>query len=101
MATAHWKSSESTAGQGAHPCGLPRSRLAPRSDRCIERPIKEVNVGLAKRPTTNRSSTWTSAASSWSMVVPPDIMADGLHPTEKGYQIWADTILPTVKNLMK
>jgi lysophospholipase L1-like esterase len=28
-------------------------------------------------------------------------MADGLHPTAKGYQIWADAILPTVKNLMQ
>jgi N-acetylglucosamine-6-sulfatase len=28
-------------------------------------------------------------------------MADGLHPTPKGYQIWADAILPTVKNLMQ
>jgi lysophospholipase L1-like esterase len=33
-------------------------------------------------------------------VVPVDIMADGLHPTAKGYQIWADAILPTVKKLM-
>jgi lysophospholipase L1-like esterase len=32
--------------------------------------------------------------------VPADIMADGLHPTAKGYQIWADAILPTVKKLM-
>jgi lysophospholipase L1-like esterase len=30
-----------------------------------------------------------------------EIMGDGLHPTEKGYQIWADATLPTVKNLMK
>jgi lysophospholipase L1-like esterase len=33
-------------------------------------------------------------------VVPTDVMADGLHPTAKGYQIWADAILPTVKKLM-
>ncbi len=33
--------------------------------------------------------------------VPVDIMADGLHPTAKGYQIWADAILPTVKTLLK
>ena len=30
-----------------------------------------------------------------------EVMADGLHPTEKGYQIWADAILPTVKRLMQ
>ncbi len=30
-----------------------------------------------------------------------DIMPDGLHPSEKGYQVWADAILPRVKELMK
>jgi lysophospholipase L1-like esterase len=30
-----------------------------------------------------------------------EIMADGLHPTAKGYQVWADAILPQVRNLMK
>jgi lysophospholipase L1-like esterase len=30
-----------------------------------------------------------------------EIMADGLHPTAKGYQIWADAIMPTVRTLMK
>jgi lysophospholipase L1-like esterase len=33
-------------------------------------------------------------------LVPADIMADGLHPTAKGYQIWADATLPTIKKLM-
>jgi len=30
-----------------------------------------------------------------------EIMADGLHPTAKGYQIWADAIIDKVKTLMK
>src|SRR5579859_811021 len=30
-----------------------------------------------------------------------DIMPDFLHLTEKGYQIWADAVLPTVKEMMK
>jgi lysophospholipase L1-like esterase len=30
-----------------------------------------------------------------------EIMPDFLHLTEKGYQIWADAVLPTVKELMK
>jgi lysophospholipase L1-like esterase len=30
-----------------------------------------------------------------------EVMPDGLHPSEKGYQIWADAILPRVKELMK
>lgn len=29
-----------------------------------------------------------------------EIMADGLHPTAEGYQIWADAIMPTVRELM-
>jgi lysophospholipase L1-like esterase len=29
-----------------------------------------------------------------------EIMSDGLHPTTKGYQIWADATLPRVKELM-
>jgi lysophospholipase L1-like esterase len=30
-----------------------------------------------------------------------EVMADGLHPTAKGYQIWADAMLDRVKALMK
>lgn len=33
--------------------------------------------------------------------IPKSIMADGLHPTAKGYQIWVDAILPTVDEMMK
>ena len=29
-----------------------------------------------------------------------DVMSDALHPTEKGYTIWAEAILPKVKQLM-
>jgi len=29
-----------------------------------------------------------------------EIMPDFLHPTEKGYQIWADAVLPTIKELL-
>ncbi len=27
-------------------------------------------------------------------------MYDGLHPAERGYEIWADAILPKIKELM-
>jgi len=30
-----------------------------------------------------------------------DVMADFLHPTEKGYQIWADAMNPTLDEMMK
>ena len=33
--------------------------------------------------------------------VPADIMADFLHPSEKGYQIWADAMNPTLDAMMK
>jgi len=29
-----------------------------------------------------------------------DIMADGLHPTARGYQIWADAVMPTFRAMM-
>jgi lysophospholipase L1-like esterase len=34
-------------------------------------------------------------------VLSSEVMADGLHPTAKGYQIWADAIMPTVRTLMQ
>jgi N-acetylglucosamine-6-sulfatase len=32
--------------------------------------------------------------------IPAEIMYDGLHPAERGYEIWADAILPRVKELI-
>lgn len=33
--------------------------------------------------------------------LPKDIMPDALHPNAKGYQIWADAVDPTLKEMMK
>jgi lysophospholipase L1-like esterase len=33
--------------------------------------------------------------------IPTDVMADHLHPTAKGYRIWADAMLPDIEQLMK
>lgn len=33
--------------------------------------------------------------------ISPEIMADFLHPTQKGYQIWADAMLPDIRALMQ
>ena len=33
--------------------------------------------------------------------LPKDVMPDALHPNEKGYQIWADAIGPTLAELMR
>jgi lysophospholipase L1-like esterase len=30
-----------------------------------------------------------------------EVMADFLHPTAKGYQIWSDAMLPDIKKLMQ
>jgi len=32
--------------------------------------------------------------------IPKDIMADGLHPTDKGYDIWYDAMRPTLEKLL-
>lgn len=33
--------------------------------------------------------------------LPPEIMPDALHPSVKGYQIWADAVGPTIEEMMK
>jgi lysophospholipase L1-like esterase len=75
---------------------------APDQTPAMNAPIKEVNLGLAKLA-DNIKVFYMDIGDKFLVDgnVPPEIMADGLHPTEKGYQIWADATLPTVKNLMK
>jgi len=82
---------------------FPRANTrAPEQTAALNVPIKEINVGLAKLA-DNKNVFYMDITDKFLVngVVPADVMADGLHPTEKGYQIWADAILPTVKNLMK
>src|SRR5215831_1144815 len=65
--------------------------------------IKEINAGLAKLA----DNTQVFYMDIGEKFLTPDgtltteIMADGLHPTAKGYQIWADAIIDKVKTLMK
>ena len=33
--------------------------------------------------------------------IPKDIMSDGLHPTSKGYEIWAEAVQDTLVGLMQ
>jgi lysophospholipase L1-like esterase len=33
--------------------------------------------------------------------IPTDVMSDGLHPTTKGYEIWAEAVKEHIENLMK
>ena len=32
--------------------------------------------------------------------IPADVMSDGLHPSSKGYEIWAEAVVPTLNKLM-
>src|SRR6516165_5702799 len=58
--------------------------------------IKAVNVGLSQFA-DNKQVFYMDIGDKFLVdgLVPTDIMADGLHPTAKGYQIWADAITPT------
>jgi lysophospholipase L1-like esterase len=65
--------------------------------------IKEINSRLAKLA-DNKQVFYMDIGGKFLTIegsLTTEIMADGLHPTAKGYQIWADAILPTVKSLMK
>lgn len=32
--------------------------------------------------------------------LPEEVMPDGLHPNERGYEIWADAVMPTFREMM-
>src|SRR5215831_5074570 len=63
--------------------------------------IKAINIGLSQFA-DNKQVFYMDIGDKFLVdgLVPAEIMADGLHPTAKGYQIWADAITPTVKKLM-
>jgi lysophospholipase L1-like esterase len=73
----------------------------PRQTPILNATIKAINIGLSQLA-DNKQVFYMDIGDKFLVdgVVPVDIMADGLHPTAKGYQIWADAILPTVKRLM-
>ena len=79
---------------------FPRTAAADAPIRAI---VKEINSKLAKLA-DNKQVFYLDIGDKFLTpdgTLTTEIMADGLHPTEKGYQIWADAIMPTVKNLMK
>jgi lysophospholipase L1-like esterase len=64
--------------------------------------IKEINAKLAKLA-DNKQVFYMDIGEKFLTpdgTLTTEIMADGLHPTTKGYQIWADATLPRVKELM-
>ena len=65
--------------------------------------IKEINSKLAKFA-DNKTVYFMDIGDNFLTsdgTLTTEIMADGLHPTAKGYQIWADAIIGQVKTLMK
>ena len=82
---------------------FPRNNArAPQQTPILNATIKAINIGLSQFA-DNKQVFYMDIGDKFLVdgLVPADIMADGLHPTAKGYQIWADAILPTVKQLMK
>jgi lysophospholipase L1-like esterase len=76
---------------------------APTDPLAFRAAIKEINSKLANLA-DNRQVFYMDIGQKFLTAdgtLTTEIMADGLHPTAKGYQIWADAILPTVKNLMQ
>jgi len=81
---------------------FPRNNArAPQQTPILNATIKAINIGLSQFA-DNKQVFYMDIGDKFLVdgLVPADIMADGLHPTAKGYQIWADAILPTVKKLM-
>jgi lysophospholipase L1-like esterase len=81
---------------------FPRNNArAPQQTPILNATIKAINIGLSQLA-DNKQVFYMDIGDKFLVdgLVPADIMADGLHPTAKGYQIWADAITPTVKKLM-
>jgi lysophospholipase L1-like esterase len=79
---------------------FPRQAAA---DNPIRATIKEINSKLEKLA-DNKQVFYMDIGPKFLTpegVLTAEVMPDGLHPSEKGYQIWADAILPRVKELMK
>lgn len=68
----------------------------------IRATIKEINSKLAKFA-DNKQVFYMDIGDKFLAAdgtLTAEVMSDGLHPTTKGYQIWADATLPRVKELM-
>jgi beta-glucosidase len=82
---------------------FPRNNArAPEQTPVMNATIKAINTGLALLA-DNKQVFYKDIGDKFLVngVVPAEIMADGLHPTAKGYQIWADAIIGDVKKLMQ
>lgn len=69
----------------------------------LRAPITEINAKLEKMA-DNKQIFYMDIGSKFLSpdgTLAADVFGDGLHPTPKGYQMWADAILDKVKTLMK
>jgi lysophospholipase L1-like esterase len=66
--------------------------------------IKEINEELAKLDDGGKTVKYLDIGPKFLAedgTLPVEIMKDHLHPTAKGYQVWADAMQPTLDELMK
>ena len=66
--------------------------------------IKTVNQGLAKLDDGGKTTRYLDIGDKFLDAegnIDPSIMKDALHPTAKGYQIWADAMQTTLDDLLK
>ena len=69
----------------------------------VRRKLKEVNQDI-EQMNGKDNVTYLDIGSKFlepDGTLPKSIMPDALHPNEKGYEIWADAIRPTLDELMK
>jgi len=69
----------------------------------VREKIKTVNLGLAKLDDGEKTRYLDIGDKflNGDGVITKDIMRDALHPTAKGYQIWADAMQPLLDEMMK
>jgi lysophospholipase L1-like esterase len=66
--------------------------------------IKAINEHIAKLDDGGKTVKYLDIGAKFldaDGTLPKEVMPDALHPNEKGYQIWADAIDPTLKEMMQ
>ncbi|WP_165233298.1 GDSL-type esterase/lipase family protein [Aquisphaera insulae] len=78
---------------------FPRGRSA---NDPIRQTIRDINAAISKLDDHDKihyldiGPRFLDAAGN----IPQDVMTDALHPTTKGYEIWAEAVMPTLEKLM-
>ena len=66
--------------------------------------VKEINEQIAKLDDGGKTVKYLDIGQKFLAedgTLPPEVMPDYLHPNDKGYQIWAEAMQPTLDELMK